>query len=257
MSPKRQATFNGYGRGQLRVLSWEYPSGERLAQHHHGWHQLIYAVAGVMTVETASGTWVVPANRAVWVPARVVHGIVMSGSVSMRTLYFSPRLLGTFPGACRVVAVTPLLRELVLHAVEREGLDRRRAVDRHLLDVLIDQVTTLPADPLRILHPSEPRAARVARQVVDRPGERATLQVLAKLSGASKRTVERAFVRETGMSFGRWRQQVRLIYALQLLAAGQPVTSVALEVGYDSVSAFVSLFRKLLGTTPGRYFSAP
>jgi AraC-like DNA-binding protein/quercetin dioxygenase-like cupin family protein len=253
MPKMRQSEFNGHGRGQIRVLAWDYSSGEKLEPHHHGWHQFIYAASGVMTVETPAGTWIAPTNRAVWVPARMTHAIEMSGAVAMRALYFAPGLRRVFPEQCRVVSVSPLLREVVLHVVERGGLDRRSAAGRHLLEVVLDLVTVLPPDPLRIDHVTDPRAERVARLVIAEPGDRATLAQLAQRIGTAKRTIERAFVRETGMSFGRWRQRVRMIHALRLLAAGQPVTTVALEVGYDSVSAFISRFRSEFGTTPGQY----
>jgi AraC-like DNA-binding protein len=253
MSRKRQPVFNGYGRGALRVLAWKYPNGTQLTWHQHTWHQLLYAVTGLMTVETGAGTWVVPANRAVWLPARTPHAIVMSGVVGMRALYLSPRLPRSFPRDCRVVSVPPLFRLLILDAVERGGLTQRRLHEHHLLEVILDFITTLPADSLRIDQVSDERAARVARALIENPSERAPLELLAKRAGASRRTIERTFRRETGLSFGSWRQRVRLVHALRLLAAGQPVTRVALEIGYDSVSAFVSRFRRTFGMTPGRY----
>lgn len=237
----------------MRVLAWEYPADEHITPHYHDWHQFIHAVSGVMTVETAGAHWVVPTNRAVWVPGGVTHAIHISGKVAMRTLYLAPRL-GT-ERECRVVSVPPLVRELVLHIVEIGGLDRRVAREKHLLDVLLDQLAALPADSLRIERVRDERADRVARRILDDPGERATLDALAKHAGGSKRTIERAFKVETGMTFGRWRQHVRLAHALRLLAAGRSVTSVALDVGYDSVSAFVSSFRAIYGVTPGRYYT--
>src|SRR4051812_20440860 len=109
MSTKRQVPFHGYGRGQVRTLSWRYTPDERIESHHHTWHQLIYSVSGVMTVETAAGAWIVPSHRAVWVPAHVDHAIEMSGVVDLRTLYFSPRLRWDAPRGCRVVSVPPLV----------------------------------------------------------------------------------------------------------------------------------------------------
>jgi AraC-like DNA-binding protein/quercetin dioxygenase-like cupin family protein len=253
MSRKRQEVFNGYGHGPVRVLAWAYPDGTQLEWHQHTWHQLLYAVTGVMTVETTAGLWVVPANRAVWLPARTSHAIAMSGAVGMRALYVSPRLARTFPRDCRVVSVPALFRELILDAVQRGGLTCRRVHEYHLLEVILDFITTLPADSLRIDQVSDERAARVARALIDNPSERASLELLAKRAGASRRTIERAFRRETGLSFGSWRRRVRLVHALRLLAAGQPVTRVALEIGYDSVSAFVSRFRQTFGLTPGQY----
>jgi len=254
MSNKRQTPFRGFGRGQVRTLSWEYGPDEHEATHRHDWHQLVYAVKGVMTVETPHGSWVVPTYRAVWVPARVDHAIRMSGRVAMRTLYFSPRVAGWLPAECRVVSVPPLVHELLLHVVALGSLDRRIPRQRHVMAVLLDQLRELPADPLHVPEVRDVRARRVSRRVLEEPGLRSSLDTLAKESGGSKRTIERAFELDTGMTFGRWRQHVRLVHALRLLGAGHSVTSVALEVGYDSVSAFVHAFRANFGTTPGRYY---
>jgi AraC-like DNA-binding protein len=255
MSSTRHLPFNGYGRGQVRTLAWRYAPNEHVGSHSHAWHQLIYAAFGVMTVETAEGAWIVPTHRAVWVPAGTPHAITMSGVVDMRTLYFSPRLAWSPPRGCRVVSVPPLVRELVLHAIELGGLDRRVAKHRPVLALLTERLSTLPAAPLQLPQVKDPRALAVATRVLGGPGERLTLGELAKDAGGSKRTIERAFQHDTGMTFGRWRQHARLVHALRLLAAGRPVTAVALDVGYDSVSAFVSGFRKVFGTTPGRYYA--
>lgn len=240
----------------VRTLAVGYPSGAVLERHSHDWAQLVYASDGVMSVATAEGTWVVPPQRAVWIPAGVRHSVAMSGLVSMRTLYLAPRLLRSLPRRCCVVAVAPLLRELILHTM-REGMLRRDdAAHRHLVDVLLDQLRALPAAPLELPLPRDGRALRVARLLQDHPAESATLGELARRAGASRRTLERLFHLETGMSFGRWRQQARLLHAMRLLAAGETVTTTALEVGYDSTSAFIAAFSQVLGTTPGRYYRA-
>ncbi len=255
MSKERHIAFHGHGRGQIRTLAWKYRPDEVLAAHHHDWHQLIYAISGVMTVETPLGAWLVPTQRALWVPARIDHAIKMSGTVDMRTLYFSPRLAWQAPSECRVMNVPPLVRELVLYTVELGGLDRRIAKQRPVLDLLLERILALPAVPVQLPPLRDARAQRVAQRVLNDPGEQLTLHELARHSGGSKRTIERAFQLDTGMTFGRWRQHVRLVHALRLLAANKSVTSVALEVGYDSVSAFVSGFRKAFGKTPGRYYT--
>src|SRR6266496_122373 len=222
----------------VRTLRYDYPSGHFVPPHSHDRHQLVYATDGVMTVQTPEGAWVVPAHRAVWIPCGVVHSIQISGAVSMRTLYLSPRIARSLPGSCYVLAVSPLLRELVLHAVSRENLDRRDAADAHLIAVILDQLKILHESALSLPKPRDPRAARVARRLLDQPGDRRPMGSLLSGVGASQRTIERLFRAETGLSFGRWRQQLRLIESLRLLAAGESVTSVALEVGYDSLSAF-------------------
>jgi AraC-like DNA-binding protein len=226
-----------------------------IPKHSHDWHQLIYASRGVMTINTATGSWVVPSQRAVWVPAGIEHEVAMSTAVSMRTLYLRTGLSDLLPGDCCVINVSPLLRELILRTVELGMLNRSLAVHKHLIDIILDQFHALPTVPLKLPMPRDQRALRVAELVRDNPGETKPLEQLSRTIGASKRTIERLFQAETEMTFGRWRQQLRMLHALRLLAAGESVTSAALEVGYDSTSAFISAFKNTVGTTPGRYYA--
>src|SRR5262249_31714086 len=161
------------------------------------------------------------------------------------TLYIRPSLSTSLPSECRVLSVSPLLREIILHAVDLGNLERRRPRDARLIGVMFDQLQMLPTSALHLSQPRDARANKIAIQIQRAPGDRRSLQALTKGTGASQRTIERLFLTETGMTFGRFRQQVRLIEALRLLAAGEAVTAVALDVGYDSVSAFVSVFRKI------------
>lgn len=206
-----------------------------------------------MAVHTAAGTFVVPPTRAVWVPAALPHAISMSGAVAMRTLYFSPELWTRAPKQCRVLAVDPLLEALIMTTIRQRGLDRRRARDARLIAVLIDRLAATSALALHIPALQDARAERVAERAKAKPGGRQSLHELARGVGASARTIERLFRAETGMSFGRWRTHVRLLHGMRRLAAGDKVTSAALEAGYAGVSAFTSAFRKTFGVTPGRY----
>lgn len=247
----RQATTDG---PILRTLAAGYSSGTVLEHHAHDWAQLVYASTGVMSVATEDGTWVVPSHRAVWIPPRIRHSIAMSGRVAMRTLYFRPELIGKLPRRCCVIAVPPLLRELIQHAIALGALRSSEAAHRRFLAFLLDQLAALPAVALELPMPRDARAQRVAHRLQENPAEPATLAELARAAGVSRRTLERLFPAETGLSLGRWRQQARLLHAMRLLARGEPVTSTALEVGYDSPSAFIAAFSAVLGTTPGRYY---
>ena len=149
--------------GCVQSLSYDYPNGHEVLPHVHHQHQLVYAVQGVMTVSADRGSWVVPAHRGVWMPAHVEHAIRMSGAVSMRTLYLDPRIAHGLPRECRVVDVPPLLREIILRAVEHGSLDRRVPAQRHLVDVLLDEVRALPSRALHVPRPADP-----ARQTPDR-----------------------------------------------------------------------------------------
>lgn len=239
----------------IRSVAVELSTAHKIHKHTHDWHQMIYASRGVMTVNTATGSWVVPSRRAVWVPAGIEHEVELSATVSMRTLYLRTGLSDLLPRDCCVINVSPLLRELILRTVEIGMLNRKIPLHKHLIDVILDQFHSLPTVPLNLPMPIDTRALRVAELVRKHPGEAKPLDQLARKIGASKRTIERLFQTETEMTFGKWRQQLRMLHALRMLAAGESVTTAALEVGYDSTSAFISAFRNAVGTTPGRYYA--
>jgi AraC-like DNA-binding protein/quercetin dioxygenase-like cupin family protein len=242
---------------RVRSLAVTYDAGSSLRPHVHDWDQLIYAASGVMSVRAGSDVWVVPASRAVWMPAGIEHAIGMSGRVAMRTLYLAPGLARVTPERCAVVNVSPLLRELILHTVGLGALDAFRPEHDRVIGLLLDQIAALPSVPLHVPGLSDPRARRAAEWLRAHPDEPAGLERVTRRAGASRRTLERVFRAETGMSLGVWRDQLRLAEALPRLAAGEPVTNVALAVGYANPSAFIARFRQLLGTTPGRYFTRP
>src|SRR5579862_5083221 len=238
----------------VSTLVFDFAHGHVIPDHFHPEDQLVYASRGVMTVRTEEGTWVVPPRRAVWIPAKTAHSIVMSGRVSMRTLYLRARMARNLPRNCCVVNVSSLLQELILHACQFPAMSRRVKAHAHLIDLILDQLATVQAIPLQLALPADPRALRVAAILQRDPSETRSLATLCREVGASKRTIERVFDRETSLSLGKWRQQLRLMRSLQQLAAGEKITSAALDAGYSTASAFIAMFRKALGTTPRQYF---
>jgi AraC-like DNA-binding protein len=253
--PKKRHWFFDSHKYQVRPATVsEYADGEVIKTHAHPWHQLIYASQGVMAVHTSEGEWVVPIHRGVWLPAGACHSIEMSGNVSLRTLYLVPRLSKLLPDQPCVIGVSPLLRELILQMVELGSMTLRNPAHAHLIAVLLDHLHEMKGDALHLPLPRDGRARRIASALQREPSDKRRLSELSTLVGASKRTIERRFKSETGMGFGKWRQQLRLAHALKLLAAGDAVTTVALDVGYDSVSAFIAAFRITFGRTPSQYF---
>jgi AraC-like DNA-binding protein len=234
----------------VRTFGVTFTESNVIKAHKHKWDQLTYATQGVMSVKTADSTWVVPPNRAVWVPAGVEHTEIFSGPVKARSLYIVPHL-SRFPRAtCVAMNVSPLLRELILKAIEIGYLDDAVPVQSRLIDVILDQFESLATVPIQLKSPSDPRAQKVAGWLEADPSLEDSLGTLARRAGASTRTMERLFRAETGVSFQQWRQRLRLIHALKLLASGESVTNVALEAGYSSTSAFIAMFRRELHTTP-------
>lgn len=238
----------------VRSLALRFASGHVVADHAHPWGQMVYATEGVMTVTTPVGAWVVPPNRAAWVPAATMHAIRAADRVCLSTIYVRPDLTMPLPRECRVLAVSGLLRELVRATLAAGMLYEQVPEQARLAGVLLDQIRVTDEVPLQLPWPQDPRARRVAGLAAADLADSAPLAVLAEGCGASVRTLERLFVRDTRMTFGRWRQQARLLQALRLLAAGESVTSAGLSVGFASTSAFVAMFRRALGKTPGRWF---
>ena len=171
----------------------------------------------------------------------------------MRTLYLDATLSDSFPSQCIVVSVSPLLRELILHACRIGVLNWVKAEHARLIAVLVDQMHVLPTVAFQLPLPLDSRAQRAARAILSAPGDANSIDEICRHAGASRRTLERLFFSETGMTTGLWRQQARVLRALQLLGAGHNVTTVALEVGYSGTRAFVAMFKKAMGTTPRAY----
>lgn len=232
----------------------DYDGPHRVATHQHRRAQLLYASRGVMQVYTPDGVWVVPPQRAVWLPPQTKHEVRSPGALSLRNLYFAPEICAGLPASCCVVTVSPLLRELILHAVSLEPLYDESGAAGRLMQVIVDQISVLPVVPLHLPLPEEPRLSAIAQALQSNPADHQSLEDWGRRVGASARTLARLFQSETGYTFGQWRQQVRLLMALEGLAQGRSVAAVAAQLGYEKQSAFIAMFKKALGKTPGRFF---
>jgi AraC-like DNA-binding protein len=218
--------------------------------------QLIYAVRGVMVIHTASGQWIVPPTRALWMPVSMTHGIRMVGHVRMRTIYVQPRAAPSLPAACAVVAVSPLLSALILEAVNVRLPYAQDSRDAHLMGLLIDEIVQMPALPLNLPYPSDPRLRVIHERIMKTPDDPSTAAQWASTFRLDPRTIHRLFVRDTGLTFGQWRRQARLLAALEMLARGERIVDIALAVGYSSPTAFSTMFHRQFGAPPTSYFEA-
>jgi AraC-like DNA-binding protein len=237
----------------IRTMRTVLPDGHKIEPHAHDWHQLIYASAGIMTVSADKGLWVVPPTWAIWAPASVRHAIAFSGACSFATLYLRPSDWNDLPRESGVVAVSPLLRELILRACEIGMLDRRESMEQALAMLLVDAFRARAMPALGLAMPSSASLRPVAEHCANGAHGEGT-PAIARRFGFSVRTLERRFATETGMTFGQWRRHARFLQALRLLAEGRAVKAVARDAGYRSPSAFVAAFSDTFGTTPGRYF---
>ncbi|MEK7687300.1 MAG: helix-turn-helix transcriptional regulator [Pseudomonadota bacterium] len=258
-SPDRSTDPADYQRVPRAVAAMpkDFPDGFEIAPHSHERAQLIYATAGTMRVATSDGMWMVPPQRAVWMPSGVRHGIVMSSDVTMRTLYLREDATQFMSDACSVLPVSPLLRELIVRATELPLQYDENGPAGHVVALILAELHGLQSLPLRLPMPSDSRLRGLCEQLLAAPGDQRTLDGWARTVGASARTLARRFQTETGLSFGAWRQQARVLEAMGRLGGGAPVTQVALDLGYDSVSAFSAMFRRASGASPSHYRHRP
>lgn len=237
--------------------------GERIEWHRHDLNQLCLPLRGALQISTPTGMWLVPAHRAVWVPAGVPHAHRANGPTEMRSLVFAEPVNPLRLDRPTVLTVDALLRVVIAELSEgrdEDGLpipgsssrlDRRQR--RNLQRVALDRLRQAEELPLNLPQPVDDRLRTVANMLVEDPADRRTAAEFGACTGASERTLSRLFRAETGMTFPQWRARLRLQHALALLATGETVTAVAMACGFSSPSAFVETFRTTLGTTPGRY----
>ncbi|WP_028534998.1 AraC family transcriptional regulator [Paludibacterium yongneupense] len=243
-------------RGEAPVVarSYDHLPGEA-ERHRHPTAQLLYAVSGVMVVTTEQGRWIVPPTRGLWLPIGTWHRVRMVGRVRMRTIYVREDALEGLPDECRVVGIPPLLRELMLAAMHVPLHYAVASRDDLLMRLLLAEIRTLPALALSLPRPSTPPLCRVCDDLLAQPDDGRSVQAWAASIAIDPRTLQRRFLRETGLTFGQWRRQARLLVALERLAGGERVLDVALDLGYASPNAFATMFKRELGVPPSLFFA--
>ncbi|OMB93151.1 AraC family transcriptional regulator [Mycobacterium colombiense] len=227
------------------------PPGAQIERHRHPLHQIVYPSSGAVSVTTPAGTWITPANRAIWIPAGCWHEHKFHGTTQFHGVALDPGRYRRGPAAPAVLAVNPLMRELIIACSQTDGTD----TDEHhrMLAVLHDQLQgTSVGEPLWIPTPVDGRLRQACALIADNLRESLTLQQIGDRVGVGQRTLSRLFSDELAMTFPQWRTQVRLQHALVLLAERRDVTSVAAECGWATPSAFIDSYRRAFGHTPGQ-----
>lgn len=227
-----------------------FPANSETPPHDHDWGQFSYAITGVLEVHTESGSYLAPPECAVWIPAGVRHHVGASEPAEMRGLYLRRDACAVMPGECRVLSMTPLVRELILAAGRLPRNYDEDGPGGRLVAVLLDELATLPSGGLSLPWPTDPRLRRLGEALRRHPEDSRALADFAAAEACSERTLARRFREQTGLSFREWRQRLRLMNALPALEAGTSVTRVALDNGYASVSAFIAAFKQRFGYTP-------
>ena len=236
----------------VAAMARDLPADHEIAWHAHPRYQVIYATEGVMRVDTRGETWVVPPMRALWMPPAMAHRVRASGRVKMRTLYIRPEAVPRMPADCQVLPVTPLLRELIQRATELPVEYDEAGPDGRLMQLILDELGTLARLPYNLPMPRAEPLGKICARLVENPVAGTREQVAAR-HGMTGRTLDRRFQRELGMSFGDWCRRAALLRALAWFAEGRPVTAVALDLGYSSLSAFCAMFKRETGRTPREY----
>ena len=239
----------------LLAIATDYPPGTLLDTHTHRRAQMLYGMTGLMEVETDDGAWVIPPYSGVWIPAGKRHRVRMQG-VSTRSLYIEPDAVPRAGALCEALVVTPLLHQLLLASLSMPALYDEQGRDGALAQLLLHEVGLAQTMPLFAPIPQDRPLAKLCKAFLRSPHIQAAPQQWAQQLHKSLRTFTRLFRQQSGMSFGAWRQQASLLAALPRLSAGQSVTQVALDLGYDSPSAFSTMFRKRLGRAPSDFIRA-
>ncbi|MFT4045713.1 MAG: helix-turn-helix transcriptional regulator [Solimonas sp.] len=226
-----------------------------LEPHHHHKSQIILVLEGALSCEVEGSLWIVPPRSAIWIPGGAVHSIKVTGALKGYGAFVESGVGAGLPRACCAVSVTPLLRELLARSAELPLLYPEGGAESRLMDVLLDEMARAKIADLHLPMPTDARLRKMAEQMMATPADRSLMEVWARRVGLSERTLTRMIQRETGMSFGRWRQQLSVLFAVKWLAAGSSIQQVSADLGYESVPSFVTMFRKVLGTSPARYMA--
>lgn len=223
--------------------------------HRHRKSQLLLFLRGVLTCEIDDGFWIVPPHSALWIPGETLHSIKIAGTLEGYVAFIDPAVTAGLPSTCCTLSATPLLRELLIRSASLPALYPDGGIESQLVALLLAEIAAAPVGKLHLPMPTDDRLRKIVDRMMADPADRGTIETWAKRAGLSERTLSRLLTQQTGMSFGRWRQQLSIMLALQELAKGASIQQVAANLGYESTSSFVTMFRKALGISPGRYMA--
>jgi AraC-like DNA-binding protein len=238
---------------EVSVYRVDLPDDRAMATHTHVQGQLFALDSGLSIVETSAGSWMFPPRRCGWIPAGHDHSIRSGGLVSGWMLFLAPSLCQALPKKPMVLSLSPLLEHLVLRIASWEKAAPPERARKNLLEVLVDEICMAQEQPLHLPMPTDPRLRQLVGEIVKDPEKDRPLGAWARWLGMSERSLQRNFLREVGMTIGQWRQQLRILVALEKLTEGLSVTDTCFAVGYNNVSAFIKAFKRGVGMTPLEY----
>jgi AraC-like DNA-binding protein len=223
--------------------------------HSHRKAQCVMAVSGFLTCEVEGGIWIVPPQAAIWIPPGIKHSIAFAGNVEGYNAFIEPAAARKLPSACCTISATPLLRELLIRTAQHPIVIAEGGMESRVESLLLEEISIAEVGRLHLPMPKDKRLRKIFQSLMNNPADRGTMKSWARRAAMSERTLARLIVAETGMSFCRWRQQLNIVLAVEWMAKGASVQQVARDLGYESVGSFVTMFRKALGTSPGRYMA--
>lgn len=238
----------------LVPFAHDYLHGDIEPWHSHECAQLLHTLSGVVRVETQRGLWVVPPGRGVWLPAGTQHRLQITGNVAARTLFIDPFARADLPSICQVVQISTLLRELIIVSLTLPESYLAGSRAERIYELILDEIRVISVLPFNLPEPHAAPMQALCQQIKATPGKPWTTALAAEQLNVSERTLLRHFRQQTGLAYGEWVRRARLMEALCRLAQGQSVLRVALDLGYESHSAFSAMFRRIMGVPPGSYF---
>jgi len=242
------------------AFSENYPHGHIEDWHSHDRIQLIHTLTGVIRVQTHEGIWIIPPGRGVWIPAHKPHALLSSGDVKARGVFIEDTMQHDIQNQCRVVAIPALLRELMSNAMDIQNEIQPESRNERLLQLILDEVHLLPVLAFNLPDPQSPKLQQLCQRIKENLALEWSLEESAQQLHISSKTLARHFQKETGLHFSHWVRQAKLMQAMIDLAMNKPVLNVALDLGYESPSAFSAMFKRETSMTPSDYlkqFSSP
>lgn len=232
------------------------PAKHFFPAHTHSWHQLLYATSGVLIVDVVNERLFVSPEKAVWLPKGCEHSVSTAFGAELKSLYIDASYQQLETTKSLVLEIPALLKSLVIEASSFEINYPTAGYEQQVVSLILSSLPRLAQDKTHLPWPTSFELYRLCTQLYDNPGERYSTTVLAKTLAVSKRTLERRFLKETGMSLQAWCLRLRFLKAIELLNTGENITSIAFELGYSSPSPFIYMFREQSGISPGQYLAS-
>ena len=233
-----------------------YPVAHVVPPHSHSRGHLIYASTGVLLVQAPTGQWLVPPTTAVWLCPSVQHQLTAVTAVTAHGIFVAERYAAQLPKNDCVVHVSPLIRELITALVKTPHEPPFQERDALLGQLLIEELKTVAHLPFHLPWPNDGLMGQVCEHLMRDPAQASNAEVVAQDHAMTSKTLHRRFLKSTGMNFGKWRQKMRLLKSMEMLLQGMPITSVALESGYESHSAYSVAFKKIFGCPPSEFLTS-